>query len=370
MFASTELALSHRVGDTLYFSGIQSNGWELYAYNTVNTTTWLVADINQGTGSSNPGATFFQEAGDVFLFSADDGSSGNELWAHNTSNGTTWRVADINSGAGSSSPVSTRPTSAMIGDVVLFRATDGSSQELWAYNLSNTTVWQAANLSSGVASPWGINAATWQLITVGDVAYFLAIVPNSAASEDRELHAYNVTNQTAWAVTDLSTNTTTGAKVNSLFLLNDVLYFKARVGLDDGYSCVAHAPANATTWVKNDGFKCPADFGTSTKKVWIGGILYSGTSAYNPDNQSTWYVINSTRTGGAGSYTYVAVGDVLYFSGNKDGAGNSRRSLWAHDTTNGTTWFVEGSNTTTQNYETPQFIHASGNTALFQHHVG
>ena len=52
LFASRELALSHRVGDTLYFSGSGSNGWELYAYNTVNTTTWLVADINQGTGSS------------------------------------------------------------------------------------------------------------------------------------------------------------------------------------------------------------------------------------------------------------------------------------------------------------------------------
>ena len=368
MFAPTELALSHSVGDTLFFSATGSNGTELYAYNTVNTTTWLVADINQGTGSSAPGVSFFQEAGDVFLFSADDGSSGTELWAHDTSNGTTWRVADINSGAGSSS-LTNKDVQAMIGDVVLFRATDGSSQELWAYNLTNTTVWQAANLSSGVASPWGINGAAWQLITVGDVAYFGAIVPNSAASEDRELHAYNVTNQTAWTVTDVNTNTTTGAKSHSLFLLNDVLYFKARVGLDDGYSCVAHAPANATTWVKNDGFKCPADFGTSTKKVWIGGILYSGNSAYNPDNQSTWYVINSTRTGGITTYTYVAVGDVLYFSGGLDGAGNNRRSLWAHDTTNGTTWFVEGSNTTTQNYATPQFIHASGNTALFQHAV-
>ena len=168
----------------------------------------------------------------------------------------------------------------------------------------------------------GINALSWQLITVGDVAYFGAIVPNSAASEDRELHAYNVTNQTAWTVTDLNTNATTGAKSYGLFLLNDVLYFKARVGLDNGHSCVAHAPANATTWIKDDGFKCPADFGTSTtKKAWIGGILYSGASAYNPDNQTSWYVINSTRTGGAGTYTYVAVGDVLYFSGARTAPG-------------------------------------------------
>ena len=188
----------------------------------------------------------------------------------------------------------------------------------------------------------------------------------------RELYAYNVTNQTTWAVTDLSTNTTTGAKVRSLFWLNDVLYFKARVGLDDVYSCVAHAPANATTWVKNDGLQCPADF-EGRYKAWVGSILYSvlvnEIQAYNPDNESTWSVFDAIVSGGAGTYAFHAVGDVLYFSGSKDGAGNSRRSLWAHDTTNGTTWFVEGSNTTTSSYATPQFIHASGNTSLYQHFV-
>ena len=373
-WSTTDLALSHHVGDTLYFSGSLSNGTELYAYNTANDTTWLVADINQGTGSSNPGAYFFQDAGEVLLFSADDGSSGHELWGHNTSNGTTWRVADINSGSGSSlsSLNANNDVRAILGDVVLFKASDGSGRELWAYNLSNTTVWQAANLSSGVASPWGINAESYQLITVGDVAYFGAIVPNSAVSEDRELYAYNVTNQTTWAVTDLSTNTTTGAKVRSLFWLNDVLYFKARVGLDDVYSCVAHAPANATTWVKNDGLQCPADF-EGRYKAWVGSILYSvlvnEIQAYNPDNESTWSVFDAIVSGGAGTYAFHAVGDVLYFSGSKDGAGNSRRSLWAHDTTNGTTWFVEGSNTTTSSYATPQFIHASGNTSLYQHFV-
>ena len=42
--------------------------------------------------------------GDTLYFSANDGSSGYELWAHDTSNASTWRVADINSGSGHSYP--------------------------------------------------------------------------------------------------------------------------------------------------------------------------------------------------------------------------------------------------------------------------
>ncbi|DAC32390.1 MAG TPA: hypothetical protein HA356_03340, partial [Candidatus Poseidoniaceae archaeon] len=41
--------------------------------------------------------------GDTLYFSADDGSSGYELWAHNTSNASTWQVTDIDS-TGSSNP--------------------------------------------------------------------------------------------------------------------------------------------------------------------------------------------------------------------------------------------------------------------------
>ena len=42
--------------------------------------------------------------GDTLYFSADDGSSGYELWAHDTSNASTWRVAEIYSGIWQQSP--------------------------------------------------------------------------------------------------------------------------------------------------------------------------------------------------------------------------------------------------------------------------
>ncbi|MDA8701230.1 hypothetical protein N9N18_05735, partial [Euryarchaeota archaeon] len=59
-------------------SGTTTNG---------NGTTWQVADIYSGTGTSNPG--YHMDAilvGDTLYFDAYDASSGIELWAHDTSN--------------------------------------------------------------------------------------------------------------------------------------------------------------------------------------------------------------------------------------------------------------------------------------------
>ena len=88
------------VGDTLYFSANDgSSGYELWAHDTSNASTWRVTDIYSGTGDSNPGQYMSILVGDTLYFSAEDGSSGSELWAHDTSNASTWRVADIRSGS-------------------------------------------------------------------------------------------------------------------------------------------------------------------------------------------------------------------------------------------------------------------------------
>ena len=72
--------------------------------------------------------------GDTIYFDAFDASSGRELWAHDTSNASTWRVADIYSGTGSSNPYTFTET--LVGDTLYFGAKDGSSiySELWAHD--------------------------------------------------------------------------------------------------------------------------------------------------------------------------------------------------------------------------------------------
>ena len=189
--------MSVLVGDTIYFSAYvspSSTGTELWAYNTINGTTWQVADINSGSGGSQPGYFSNILVGDTLYFSAHDGSTGHELWAHNTTNDTTWQVADINTGSGDSIPG--EKMMHVINGVLYFDAGDGGNmgglfKELWAYNTSNGTTWQVADIRSGSGSGPG-----WYLdMVVGDVQfgvfYFNAVGDDNAGTE---LWAYNTSN--------------------------------------------------------------------------------------------------------------------------------------------------------------------------------
>ena len=131
------------VGDTLYFDAQSgaSSGAELWAHDTSNASTWRVADINSGSNPSYPGSNGMEIlVGDTLYFSANDGSSGNELWAHDTSNASTWRVADINSGTGNSDPG--YYMAILVGDTLYFSANDGSSgAELWGPNIEHSIMY-------------------------------------------------------------------------------------------------------------------------------------------------------------------------------------------------------------------------------------
>jgi ELWxxDGT repeat protein len=130
------------VGDTLYFSANDgSSGIELWAHDTSNASTWRVVDIRSGgdASSSNPGQYMSILVGDTLYFSADDGSSGHELWAHDTSNASTWLVAEIWSGIGSGGPGN--GLGILVGDTLYFDAHDGDGdgRELWAHQPSEIT---------------------------------------------------------------------------------------------------------------------------------------------------------------------------------------------------------------------------------------
>ena len=91
--------MSFLVGDTIYFDACDAAntyGKELHAHNTVNGSTWMVADINTGSGSSQPGHGVHIVVGDTLYFSAKaTGDFSASLWAHDTSNHSTWLAADL-----------------------------------------------------------------------------------------------------------------------------------------------------------------------------------------------------------------------------------------------------------------------------------
>jgi len=133
------------VGTRLYFSAWDgSSGYELWAHEITNASTWRVADINSGSGSSYPwGLTTI---GTRLYFSAEEGvgcggggggpggGCGIELMAHDTVNGSTWMIADINVGADDSEP----QWLTVIGPRLFFGAYDGTDEGLWGLIIEST----------------------------------------------------------------------------------------------------------------------------------------------------------------------------------------------------------------------------------------
>ena len=189
------------VGDTLYFDASNGSGTELWAHNTSNGTTWLVADIMPGGLSSFPGKHMEILVGDTIYFDALSCVTSSctythrELWAHNTSNGTTWMVIDISPGISSSVPGDYMYI--LVGDTIYFSATTQlHSHEMWAHDTSNSSTWQVADINPGYANS---RPGSYMHILVGDTIYFSA----TDGSTGQELWAHDTSNSSIWRVADI-----------------------------------------------------------------------------------------------------------------------------------------------------------------------
>ena len=81
--------------DVIYFDAADTtHGRELWAHNTVNGSTWLVANLNDDEFSSNPGDDIEIVYGDTIYFSAFTIQYATELWAHRPANNSTWLVEE------------------------------------------------------------------------------------------------------------------------------------------------------------------------------------------------------------------------------------------------------------------------------------
>ena len=267
---------------------------------TGNGSTWQVADIRTATSlGSLPGLHMKPlRIADTMYFSASDGSTGHELWAYDLTNQSTWQVADIRSGSADSNPGSY--SSIVLDDTLYFSANDGSTgHELWAHNTSNGTTWQVANIRPGSSQS---NPGSNMMHVVNGVLYFNAHDGNKGL----ELWKHDPSTGTTSRVYDInagSTGSSTGKYLNTV--VGDVLYFSA-----------------------NDG--------STGSELW----------AYNTSNSSDpWRVMDINSGSGSsdpGEYMQLLVGDTLYFSADD---GSTGQELWAHDTSNHSTWEVAEINT-------------------------
>ena len=123
-------------------------GRALWAYETTNETHWLVFDITPShDGAIDKDDNGITVVGTRLFFEAVDGVSGVELWTHETMNNSTWQVADINptSGCGWSHNELYYDDDCdggaahiiHVADRIYFEANNGMcGRELWAHDMT------------------------------------------------------------------------------------------------------------------------------------------------------------------------------------------------------------------------------------------
>ncbi len=138
-------------------------------------TAMLVKDINPGTGSSFLPNDFGEaELGNKLIFAATDGSDGIEPYVSDGTPDGTKMLADINPGSGGSDPESFFP-----GDgVVYFTANNGTSTQIWKTDGTPAGTMQVTNIAS---MPDTSGGAVFTLFT-GNLLYFTEDGDNQTSS--------------------------------------------------------------------------------------------------------------------------------------------------------------------------------------------
>ena len=290
--------------------------------------------------------------------SSGNGSSGSGLTTYN-GNGTTWQAFDL-FGQVSSSPMDLTP----IGDVLYF-STGGSS--LWAYNTSNQTEWEVHDFN-----PNGSDDIR-EIFALGTRLYFEAKDDNNPSTNinphlNKQLWTYETTNDTAWKLTNHTFVSQVGTNNNvakylfdgGFSLMGTRLYFTAKDS--NGVQIWAHETTNESTWAVTNIGAYGVDEGSNPILV-MGSQLYFGANngdteggwgsppvrnelwAYDTTNETAWMTSNlcTPDCGGfSSSDSMTSIGTRIFFTGTiKINQTFVSLELFAHETTNGSTWLVE-----------------------------
>ncbi|MGY6215068.1 ELWxxDGT repeat protein [Methylolobus aquaticus] len=164
--------MPNQTGHWLFRADDGTTGTELWITDGTAAGTYLLKDINPGSGWSSPDG-FAALGNGLVLFQADDGTTGTELWVTDGTTAGTQLLKDIRLGTGSSSP---SQFTALGNGLVLFQANDGASGfELWVTDgtAAGTQLLKDIRSGTGSSSPTQFTALGngQALFTAGDATH-------------------------------------------------------------------------------------------------------------------------------------------------------------------------------------------------------
>ena len=278
------------VDDVLYFSAYSSSapGMRLHAHNPSNGSTWIASnDVTLPCMTNGFEYCNSVVLNDIIYFQGREPSgatSGNELWAYNTLNNSAWLAAEINpwnSGGGHGDPGYHFMIS--IGNEIYFDATgenNDRSHDVWGYNTVNETAWLAYDVlpytSQGSSALPGRTLAH----AIGDKLYFDTHYPGTAQYEG--LHVYDTSTHQGWKNENIR-EVHAGLGNDGTIVIGDNLIFSATIPLNQIDPCTQasgtgglfiHTQSNNTTWQPHDcALSGYTNFGTYIMTL-IGDKLY------------------------------------------------------------------------------------------------
>lgn len=312
------------VDSVIYFCGYTEDyGFELWAYDTDNETSWMISDINPGANNSIPGYYMQLVHQDVIYFDADDGVVGRELFAYSLVNHSTWLVADLEAGEFGSGPGEDMAIS--YGDAIFFTAIVAPYwTEMWGYNPVNGSLWLVADIMPVSSANPG-----WLMHHVYDgVLYFTA----RDLGNVHDLWGYNQSNGTVWKIMNIGPNPWTHPGLEMSHVVGDCIYFDA----DDtamGRELWAYNTSNGTTWLVADISQNGASDPGKHLSLVIDDTIYFDTNlqeiwAYTTTNHTTWRVVSHGLSSVGENFTEFSKDRVIFFTADD---GIHGIELWSYD---------------------------------------
>ncbi len=315
------------------------SGDELWRSDGTVAGTYEVADINPGSGNSDP--MRFTGVGGTVFFSANDGASGAELWKTDGTGAGTVRVKDIQAGSGWSDPTALFE----FGGALFFRANDGATgSELWTSDGTDAGTTRVADIYSGTAGSYPL-----QFTDFGGALFFSA----TDEAGGRELWTTDGTGAGTTRVVDILAGPEDGLYSDASFLVfgselivaADSWEYGRELWTTDGTGAgttLVH-DINTNTATSGSGLFAEtsgtvifmADDGVSGRELWTTDGTEAGTSRVidlNPGSAGTFDQAQYATTAGG-----------VFFFGGTDGVTGTE--LWTSDGTAGGTVQLRDINT-------------------------